>query len=235
MLRAGDGPNLEIFQFDSVEGSKQQPYFDDLGATHIAFYTDDIDASAAALRGKGIEVLTDPIVNTSGPTSGETWFYFKTPWGSSIELVSYPHGEGYEKLQGAIPLWNPHHVGDESASLDTDPEKKRLQEIATRYLEIFNMTDGPKRLSAIKELYSEDSRIVEKHSVLVGQTALSNYIADLQHRHPGSVFEQAGNIDAEGGSARIHWNFGPKGSAHPVVGQGVILFKNGKITETVLF
>ena len=35
MMRAADGPNLEIFQFVSAEGSKEQPYFDDLGATHM--------------------------------------------------------------------------------------------------------------------------------------------------------------------------------------------------------
>ena len=50
MLRAGDGPNIELFEYDSPESSKQQPFFDDIGATHIAFYTDDINASLANLR-----------------------------------------------------------------------------------------------------------------------------------------------------------------------------------------
>ena len=110
MLRAGDGPNLELFEYASPHGSKQQPYFDDIGGTHIAFYTDDIAASLALLRTKHVEVLTDPVVNTTGPTAGETWFYIRTPWGSLIEIDSYPSGEAFEKQPGARLLWHPHRV-----------------------------------------------------------------------------------------------------------------------------
>ena len=114
MLRAGDGPNIELFEYKSPEASTRQPFGDDLGASHIAFYTDDVYASAAALRAKGVKILIEPIVNRSGPTAGETWLYFQTPWGSSIELVSYPQGEAYEKQKGAIPLWHPHRTESES-------------------------------------------------------------------------------------------------------------------------
>ena len=114
MLRAGDGPNLELFQYDSPHASKEQPYFDDIGGTHIAFYTDDIAASLASLRAKHVEVLTDPVVNTTGPTAGETWFYIRTPWGSLIEFDSYPNGEAFEKQPGARPLWHPHRVKAET-------------------------------------------------------------------------------------------------------------------------
>ncbi len=109
-LRAGDGPNLELFEYASPRGSKKQPYFDDIGATHIAFYTDDIAASVASLRAKHLEILTDPVVNTTGPTAGETWFYIRTPWGSLIELDSYPNGEAFEKKPGAQLLWHPHRI-----------------------------------------------------------------------------------------------------------------------------
>ncbi len=113
-LRAGDGPNIELFEYDSPHGSKKQPYFDDLGGTHIAFYTEDIAATLAALRAKHVEIVSDPVVNIAGPTAGETWFYIRTPWGSLIEFASYPNGVAFEKRPGARLLWHPHRVEAES-------------------------------------------------------------------------------------------------------------------------
>jgi hypothetical protein len=33
----------------------------------------------------------------SGPSSGQTWVYFLSPWGLQFELVSFPEGKGYER------------------------------------------------------------------------------------------------------------------------------------------
>jgi catechol 2,3-dioxygenase-like lactoylglutathione lyase family enzyme len=70
MLRAGNGANLELFAFTSPDASNDQPHYDDAASSHVAFYTDNIDASVAALRARGVRVLTDPIRMTSGPTAG---------------------------------------------------------------------------------------------------------------------------------------------------------------------
>jgi hypothetical protein len=32
--------------------------------------------------------------------------HFRAPWGSEMELVSYPKGKGYEK-HSKLKLWNP--------------------------------------------------------------------------------------------------------------------------------
>ncbi len=234
MLRAADGPNLEIFEYDSTESAKEQPYMDDLGATHIAFYTDDIYASAAALRAKGIKLLTDPIVNTSGPTAGETWFYFMTPWGSSIELVSYPQGEAYEKEKGSVPLWRPRRLDAQplNAALGA-ANLSHFQETVTRYLDIYNTADKAKRLAAMKAIYSEDCRTIDESFVLVGQPALNDFIGRLQLKYPQKRFHQIGNVDLKDGMARIRWRIGPEKGVRSIVGQNVVVIKDGIIVENI--
>ena len=43
---------------------------------------------------------------TEGPAAGQTINYFKTPFGTYVELISYPHGEAYADT-APIPLWDP--------------------------------------------------------------------------------------------------------------------------------
>lgn len=106
MLRCGTGSNIELFEYENSKGSTVMPKAEDIGASHIAFYTGDIKGAVAYLKSQGITVLGEPITMPSGDTEGETWVHFRSPWGSEMELVSYPQGKGYEK-HSRIKLWNP--------------------------------------------------------------------------------------------------------------------------------
>lgn len=106
MIRCGTGSNIELFQYRNSKGSNEMPKAEDIGASHIAFYTEDINGAVAFLKSRGIIVLGDPVTMPSGDTEGETWVHFRSPWGSELELVSYPHGKGYEK-HAKVKLWNP--------------------------------------------------------------------------------------------------------------------------------
>jgi catechol 2,3-dioxygenase-like lactoylglutathione lyase family enzyme len=72
----------------------------------LAFYVDDFDAALAYLRKLGVRLLGEPTVRTTGPNAGLTWIYFLTPWGMQLELVSFPHGKGYERTS-RVKLWHP--------------------------------------------------------------------------------------------------------------------------------
>ena len=50
--------------------------------------------------------IGQPVVRTEGPSAGQTWVYFLTPWGMQLELVSFPDGKGYEKDTDRR-LWHP--------------------------------------------------------------------------------------------------------------------------------
>lgn len=105
-LRCANGSNFEVFEYASPDQRTEQPKNSDVGGHHLAFYVDDIDAAVAYLKNKGIRVLGDPTVRTAGPSGGQTWVYFLSPWGMQMELVSYPQGKGYER-ETARRLWHP--------------------------------------------------------------------------------------------------------------------------------
>lgn len=107
-LRCANGSNFEIFEYESPDQNKVQPKNSDVGGHHLAFYVDDIGAALAYLRNKGVRILGEPTVRTSGPSAGQTWIYFLAPWGMQFELVSYPNGKGYEK-ETQRRLWHPAH------------------------------------------------------------------------------------------------------------------------------
>nr|GFC83804.1 hypothetical protein [Tanacetum cinerariifolium] len=72
MVRAGTGASIELFQYQDSQGSQQQPGGDDVGATHISFYTSDIKASVAYLKARGVKFLGEPFLMPAGDTAGET-------------------------------------------------------------------------------------------------------------------------------------------------------------------
>ena len=110
-LRCRHGSNFEIFEYASPDQVRRQPRNSDVGGHHLAFYVDDIGAAVAYLRARGVRVLGEPTVRTSGPSAGQTWVYFLAPWGMQLELVSYPRGKGYERDTPAR-LWHPARPAD---------------------------------------------------------------------------------------------------------------------------
>ena len=105
-FRCKHGSNFEIFEYQAPDQNSVQPKNSDIGGHHLAFYVDDFDAAVAYLSAKGVQLLGTPTVRTSGPNAGQTWIYFLSPWGMQFELVSFPHGKGYEK-HTTSRLWHP--------------------------------------------------------------------------------------------------------------------------------
>jgi catechol 2,3-dioxygenase-like lactoylglutathione lyase family enzyme len=106
LLRCRNGSNFEIFQFEAPDQRTTQPRNSDIGGHHIAFYVDDMDAAVRYLRDRGVPVLGEPTVMAEGPSAGQSWVYFLTPWAMPLELVSYPNGLAYEATTERR-LWRP--------------------------------------------------------------------------------------------------------------------------------
>jgi len=92
MLRCKNGPAFELFEYDLEGASPTPPPNSDVGAAHLGFVVDDMDAAVAHLKAHGVEVQGEPTTMDEGPSEGLTWVYFKAPWGMQLELVSYPNG-----------------------------------------------------------------------------------------------------------------------------------------------
>lgn len=105
-LRCRHGSNFELFEYSAPDQSKHQPRNSDIGGHHLALYVDDMAKAVEYLRSHGVRILGEPTVRTTGPSAGQTWVYFLTPWGMQLELVSYPEGKGYER-ETARRLWHP--------------------------------------------------------------------------------------------------------------------------------
>lgn len=105
-IRCGHGSNFEIFEYESPDQNRAQPKNSDVGGHHLGFYVDDFDVALAYLRVHGLTILGEPTVRTAGPSAGQTWVYFLSPWGMQLELLSYPNGKGYEATTH-LRTWNP--------------------------------------------------------------------------------------------------------------------------------
>lgn len=86
---------FEVFEYEGPDQGTRMPRNSDHGGHHVAVYVRDLDAAVAFLRRRGVRVLGEPTAST-GPSAGQRWVYFLSPWGMQFELVSYPGGKAFD-------------------------------------------------------------------------------------------------------------------------------------------
>lgn len=106
LVRCGSGSNIELFQYKAPDQKTAEMRNSDVGGHHIAFYVDDIAAAADHLKGAGVQTFMGPIPISEGPAAGQSILYFLAPWGTQMELISYPEGMAYAKTS-PVKLWSP--------------------------------------------------------------------------------------------------------------------------------
>ncbi|MEU3529655.1 VOC family protein [Streptomyces sp. NPDC038707] len=91
-LRLGPTDRVEL-RAHTGNGTPPAPRNSDVGGSHIAFHTDDVDAAAAYLAAQpGVHVMGTPETITGGPIEGNRWVYFTTPIGVQMEVLCMPDG-----------------------------------------------------------------------------------------------------------------------------------------------
>jgi catechol 2,3-dioxygenase-like lactoylglutathione lyase family enzyme len=106
MLRAGNGPGIELFQYTAPDQDRSFRRNSDWGGHHVALYVRHVDKAADFVVAQTGSKRDGPLTLTDGPAAGQSINYFETPFGTYIELISYPHGMAYERT-APIDLWNP--------------------------------------------------------------------------------------------------------------------------------
>ena len=105
MLRLRYGPGLELFQ---MEGSEQREPArpSDYGLQHFAIYVDDMSAAFTQVEAAGGVMFSAPqsILSPVEAGEGNLFCYGRTPWGSVVELITYPSPMPYEK-QTPLRRW----------------------------------------------------------------------------------------------------------------------------------
>ncbi len=103
-FRCGGQAIFEVFQYAAPDQDTDQPRNSDIGGHHVALYVEDLDAAVAFLHGQGLTVLGRPTAS-KGPSEGQRWVYFLSPWGMQFELVSYPGGKAFDRAGGTAASW----------------------------------------------------------------------------------------------------------------------------------
>jgi catechol 2,3-dioxygenase-like lactoylglutathione lyase family enzyme len=114
MLRIGHSANLELFKYEADPQRQDMPKNSDWSGHHVAFYVTDIDAAVEYMDSRGVTRMFGPFTLTDGPAAGQSINYFRTPWNSYIEFISYPKGMAYQFAPGVHPLWSPKQNGLDS-------------------------------------------------------------------------------------------------------------------------
>ena len=107
-FRCAWGPHFEVFDYRAAGRTAYPPTNSDIGGHHIALYVDDIDRAVSHLRAHGITILGEP-TSSGGPSAGQRWVYFLSPWGMQFELVSFPNGKAIDR--GRARFWLPGPSG----------------------------------------------------------------------------------------------------------------------------
>jgi hypothetical protein len=111
-----------------------------------------------------------------------------------------------------------------------------FDELAERYIAIWNETDPARRRRDIDELWAPDARYVDPLAVAEGRDAIDATIAAVQTQFPGMTFRLAGPVDGHHNQARFTWELGPAGMEAPIVGFDVATTDgNGRLSQVLGF
>jgi catechol 2,3-dioxygenase-like lactoylglutathione lyase family enzyme len=86
ILRAGDA-RVELIEYVTAKGQAYDRSNNDVGAMHIAFQVEDIDAVYRRLLDHGVRFTAPPATIPAGPMEGWRWTYFFDPDGVSLEII----------------------------------------------------------------------------------------------------------------------------------------------------
>ena len=106
VLRSVTAPTSSCSSTRRRTSADTHPRNSDWSGHHVAFYVTDIDTAIAYMDAKGVQRFFGPFPLTAGPAAGQSINYFKTPFGTYIELISYPKGMAYQ-VPSVKPLWSP--------------------------------------------------------------------------------------------------------------------------------
>lgn len=109
-----------------------------------------------------------------------------------------------------------------------------FEDLAQRYIDVWNETDPTARGAAVEQVFSEDASYIDPMAVAEGREAIAATIAAVQDQFPGFVFRLASRVDAHHDQARFNWELGPAGEEASIVGFDVAVTDGGGRLRTVL-
>ncbi len=110
-LLLGD-TTLELLEYKSPSSQTAEPLkSNNIGASHVAFLVDDIEATKSELEAKGVSFFSAVNVVDEGVLAGWRWVYFADPDGYPLELVEVAYYNREEREQGIAAYLASRSVG----------------------------------------------------------------------------------------------------------------------------
>ena len=115
-----------------------------------------------------------------------------------------------------------------------------FDDIARRYLSVFNETDPAARRRQVADLFTPAASYTDPLAEVTGVDGIDGFVAAAQAQLAGFEFRLLGPVDAHHDQARFRWAAGPAGSTPdadaPVVGFDVVLTTpDGRIDRVLGF
>lgn len=110
------------------------------------------------------------------------------------------------------------------------------EQVAERYLAIWNEADDRRRRAQMDETWSADARYADPLMAGEGREGISAMIEAARARIPGLRFSLDGKLDGHGPHLRFSWRLGPEGGA--VVARGTdfaALDAQGRLASVIGF
>lgn len=100
VVRAG-ADLIELLEYAAPPSPVERPLPGNaVGAAHLAFLVDDIEAKKAELEAKGVQFFADIATNEAGALAGWRWVYFSDPDGVVLELIEVAFRRDEERRAG---------------------------------------------------------------------------------------------------------------------------------------
>lgn len=109
LIQIGQGASIEMFQFENTQ-QRSPALAVDYGIQHMALYVEDMSEAIRHFESAGGILLSSPNPLPNVEKGEEHLFvYGRAPWGTLIELLSYPHGIDYPQTSESH-RWTPPAV-----------------------------------------------------------------------------------------------------------------------------
>ena len=89
-LNMGDGHNLELVQYMSPTGSQSQTNLNDMGASHLAFFVENIEKYYDTMSKKGLRFISAPATLVEDGKVVRKAAFCQDPDNNWLELVEVP-------------------------------------------------------------------------------------------------------------------------------------------------
>ncbi|SFM22001.1 nuclear transport factor 2 family protein [Variovorax sp. OV329] len=119
--------------------------------------------------------------------------------------------------------------------MNTALQAHLADDIAARYISLWNETDAARRLGMLAEGWTADASYIDPLAKASGAEGISALIAAVQARFPGFRFKLLGKPDAHGEHLRFSWTLGPEASQDLIQGTDFAQLSDGRLQAVTGF